>query len=70
MNPMNPIFLIILGAIIIFGVPAGVGWAMARWTGNLEAGIVMGVVIFLCIVFFGYRYMMKVQKKGDHRKDE
>ena len=65
---MNPMGLIILGVLIIFGVPIGVGVALAVKV-DMVAGILGGVVTFVIIVIIGYRHMMKQQGKGDHRNN-
>lgn len=62
---MNYLGLIILGVVLVFGVPAGVGLALAHRF-DTATGIIGGVVIFVIIVAIGYRHMMK--KEGGKAK--
>ena len=59
---------IIVGAVILFGLPIILGIAVAAWVGTF-LGIISGVVIFLAIVFIALRYMKKEANKSNGDND-
>jgi len=63
---MNYLGIIMIGVLIMFGAPIGLGLGLAKKFDHPVLGIVAGVVCFVVIVSIGYKNMMN--KAGENRK--
>jgi len=59
--------VIVVGAIIMIGVPIGLGLGLATSFNDPVLGIVAGVGFFLIIAFMGYQNMKKQANKDDQQ---